>query len=359
MSTAFTYRGIATYHQKEFAVKDIHIFAKRIGKTAFVICGNTAWSVVGEHILSSLRSVGIKAIVAPFKGFCTMSHIDLLYEKFHQSGADFLIGIGGGRAIDVAKGVALKSGAPFILVPTSVSQCACCANVIVMYEDNGDPSPTALHLDHAAYAVIVDTDIIVRHCPARMFATGIADAMAKLPEIQFLRAATEGWEDSFFSDQSYQMGIDAYNLYQQFAAEAYQDVIKKNITNTVERLITTNLLLTGFASAMAAGTRQIAFAHNLYYAVCLNNKEQVLRYMHGEVVSAALTWQFAINGASHAEIMKCRALLDSIGMPTSVKDLGIVSDERFRQNVLSYCRSSMAYLSDEHIEKAKNCMDVL
>ena len=174
MSTAFTYRGIATYHQKEFAVKDIHIFAKRIGKTAFVICGNTAWSVVGEHILSSLRSVGIKAIVAPFKGFCTMSHIDLLYEKFHQSGADFLIGVGGGRAIDVAKGVALKSGAPFILVPTSVSQCACCANVIVMYEDNGDPSPTALHLDHAAYAVIVDTDIIVRHCPRHRRCNGKA-----------------------------------------------------------------------------------------------------------------------------------------------------------------------------------------
>ena len=359
MRTAFTYRGIATYHQKEFAVKDIHNFAKKIGNTAFVICGNTAWTAAGEQILSSLRSVGIKAAVAPFKGFCTMSHIDSLYEKFIQSGADFLIGVGGGRAIDVTKGVALKSGAPFILVPTSASQCACCANVIVMYEDNGDPSPAALHLDHAAYAVIVDTDIIVRHCPARMFAAGIADAMAKLPEIQFLRAVTEDWKNSFFSDQSYQMGIDAYNLYQQFAAEAYQDVIKKTITGTVERLITTNLLLAGFASAMAAGTRQIAFAHNLYYAVCLNNKEQALRYMHGEIVSAALIWQFAINGASPAEIMNCRALLNSIGMPACVKDLGIVADERFRQNVLSYCKSSMPYLSDEHLEKARNCMDVL
>ena len=156
----FVYRGTSTYQQGENSLNSIGSFAEKIGKKAFIISGSTAWEVAGERISDSLKKAGLAFEVVFFKGFCTLSHIVSLFERFQQSDADFLIGVGGGRVIDVTKGVALKSGASFVLAPTSVSQCACCANVIVMYEDNGDPSPSALHLDHSASAVIVDADIL-------------------------------------------------------------------------------------------------------------------------------------------------------------------------------------------------------
>ena len=350
----FVYRGTSTYQQGENSLNSIGSFAEKIGKKAFIISGSTAWEVAGERISDSLKKAGLAFEVVFFKGFCTLSHIVSLFERFQQSDADFLIGVGGGRVIDVTKGVALKSGASFVLAPTSVSQCACCANVIVMYEDNGDPSPSALHLDHSASAVIVDTDILTRHCPARMFATGIADAMAKLPEIEFLRAVTTDWKKVFLSNQSFQMAVDSYQLYLQTAEKAYHDVQRGILSEEVDQLITANLLLTGFASALASGTRQIAFAHNFYYAFCLFFKEYELKYMHGEVVSAALLWQLSINGADSVKLEECRKLLRSIDMPCCADDLNIVISEEIQTAIIEYCKNNMPYLTPELLSTARN-----
>ena len=150
------------------------------------------------------------------------------------------------------------------------------------------------------------------------------------------------------------MAVDSYQLYLQTAEKAYHDVQRGILSEEVDQLITANLLLTGFASALASGTRQIAFAHNFYYAFCLFFKEYELKYMHGEVVSAALLWQLSINGADSVKLEECRKLLRSIDMPCCADDLNIVISEEIQTAIIEYCKNNMPYLTPELLSTARN-----
>ena len=359
MARSFAYKGASQYIQGEFCLSKIGEEASKIGKKAFVLGGKTSLLVAGDRVQSSLSTAGIPYEVSEFSGFCSPERIDVYSEHFRKSGADLVIGMGGGRAIDTAKGVALRTGAPFLLAPTSVAQCACCANVIILYEENGDPMPKAWNLDHSAAAVMVDTDIIVRHCPVRMFATGIADSMAKLPEIEFLRANTSDWREVFLTAYSYQMAENIYQLYLEKAAAAVEDVKAKRLTPVVEDVITANVLLTGLSSALASGTRQIALPHNIYYAICQHYKPQQAKYMHGEMVSLGLAVQFLVNGAAQAKVRECVDLLRIIGVPVVPEDVGLEASGELVETLLDYCVSQMPYMDTSCVKTAKAAMEQL
>lgn len=333
--------------------------AKRLGNKAFVLTGTSAWRAAGDRIVQSLQAENLDFVKTEFQGFCCPESIDAYSASFSASGADFIIGVGGGKVMDTAKGMAYRTGANLILAPTSAAQCACCANVIILYDQNGDPLPYSWQLVHSAEAVFVDTDILVRHCPPRMLAAGVADAIAKVPEIAFLRRITDDWKQVLLADYSYMIARTVYEMYEKVAVKAMEDAARHQITKEVDDVITANILLTGLSSTMAAGTRQIAFPHNIYYAICKHFKPQQLKYMHGEMVSSGLLLQYAINGEAADHLPKCQALLRAIGAPTTPMDLGIVMDEANRSILLDYCKNAMPYLTADQTADAAHWMQKL
>ncbi|WP_037605901.1 iron-containing alcohol dehydrogenase family protein [Streptacidiphilus rugosus] len=88
---------------------------------------------------------------------------------------DALVGLGGGKIIDVAKYAAARVGLPVVAVATNLAHDGLCSPVSTLDNDAGRgsygvPSPIGM---------IVDLDVI-RQAPARYVAAGIGDAISNI-----------------------------------------------------------------------------------------------------------------------------------------------------------------------------------
>lgn len=63
--------------------------------------------------------------------------MDALTAQIDPMRPDFLVGMGGGKAIDTAKGVAHRLGIPLVSLPTLVSNCAPITALSVVYREDG------------------------------------------------------------------------------------------------------------------------------------------------------------------------------------------------------------------------------
>ncbi len=91
------------------------------------------------------------------------------------TGANVIVGIGGGKTLDVAQAVAFYLRRPVVLFHHRLHRCPCTA-LAVIYNPAGE-FERYLFLPQNPDVVIADTAIIAA-APARFFAAGVGDALA-------------------------------------------------------------------------------------------------------------------------------------------------------------------------------------
>ncbi len=99
-----------------------------------------------------------------------------------QVDADWLLGVGGGRVIDVAKGAAHQTGRPYAALPTSPATCAATAATVVVYDADG--RHLMVREDGPAVAACALDPGLLAGAPDRLLAAGIVDAWAKVHEVR-------------------------------------------------------------------------------------------------------------------------------------------------------------------------------
>lgn len=131
-----------------------------------------------------------------FSGECTRAKIEAWAAQCRRDGVTAVIGIGGGKVLDTAKGIAYYTGLPMVIVPTVCATDAPCSSLSVMYTDEG-VFDAYLFLDNCPNVVIVDSEIIAK-APARLLVAGMGDAMATYlrPGPAAPPAATTRWPPS-------------------------------------------------------------------------------------------------------------------------------------------------------------------
>ncbi|MBN2876423.1 MAG: iron-containing alcohol dehydrogenase, partial [Bacilli bacterium] len=146
-----------------------------------ILGGHTALSltksILDQHLLTQDLTIFWTG------GECNQSNHDRLIEEPAVLASDWIIGIGGGRALDMAKWVAETLQKPILCIPTIASTCAACSAVSVVYDDKHQ-FVRILELQNAPKHIILIPSILVE-APVRFLHAGIGDALSKPIEINF------------------------------------------------------------------------------------------------------------------------------------------------------------------------------
>ena len=98
--------------------------AAEFGPRAVVVTGPHAWPAVEEELSASLSAAGVAFTPFTYDPDCTEPACEQAAVLAAAEGAGLIIGVGGGKALDLAKLVGAAARLPVVNVPTSAATCA-------------------------------------------------------------------------------------------------------------------------------------------------------------------------------------------------------------------------------------------
>jgi glycerol dehydrogenase len=334
------------YRQGQGVLAEIGTHAVRLGSRCLVVTGHTAWQKTETVIETCLRKQAIQHTVFLFSGFCTGQTIEQVATAARACSAQMIIAVGGGRSLDTAKSAACRSGLPCITVPTVASTCSCFTTLSVIYNEQGAHLFNEQCGDIIRVA-LVDSDLLVKHSPARMFRSGIADALAKQPEIEysFLQLGADREGPAMTAARS--LARHNQDVFAACTKQALHDLSNRQVTDDVENILMTSLALTGICSQLCNGYRQMALAHAFYNAVCHGFKLSHLAFLHGELVACGIPLQQLANNSPEQGRAEMKKILTLLEMPGSLEAIGIQNNTENIMSLSAYMASHADSASPE------------
>lgn len=304
-----------TYLQGPDTVDELGSKASEFGETALLVTDDTVAAVVGDLVDRSFSSSSSTVQFAIFDGECTEAEIDRLATVAREASADVVVGMGGGKVIDAAKGVRGRIGGRLITVPTVASTDAPTSGLSVLYTDDGNVAGGIVH-DARPDLVLVDTRVIAA-APTRWFLSGIGDALATRFEAE-ATAASGGW--TFAGGQPSQAGLalarHCYDVLRAYAMDAADAVREGTVTDAVEATVEAIVLLSGLGFENGG----LATAHAVHDGIA---SAATVSATHGEKVCFGLLTQLALEERPEQEIRDIAQFAHDLGLPVTTAALGL------------------------------------
>jgi len=250
-----------------------------------------------------------------FNGECSKKEIERLLRLVEKMRAEFVVGIGGGKALDTAKAVSYHAQLPVVTIPTSAATCAAWTALSAIYTEDGK-ARGYLILDRCPELVLVDTRIMA-NTPVRYLVAGMADGLAKYYETM---AYTGGKASSLTVEMAIKSAQSIYNAVFEIGLTAARDNVEKKLTPALKRIIESNIMLAGLVGGIGGEGCRAAAIH------ALNNGftqiPQTHDYLHGEVVAFCCLVQLVLEGKLK-ELEKLNSIFKKLGLPRKLKDIGL------------------------------------
>jgi len=311
------FRAPAFYIQGPGSLNLLGEKAAALGRSVVAICDAAVLPHIEAELTETLNRQDISPTVIPFDADVTHREMDRLAEEVRRKGGDVVVGIGGGRTLDTAKGVARRTGLPFVSVPTVASTDAPSTRGIVIYDDH-HTMVAVEQMDENPAFVIVDTAVIAK-APARLLRGGIGDALTAKFE------AEGAWKGTGLSKQGTRplktgvmLGDVCYRMLLEHGPGAMRVAGTGEVTPDLEAVIEAILWL----SAVAFENTGLSVAHAV--ATELGAIEPVRKQsLHGEQAAYGTLVQALAEGRPEEELKTLFSFYDEIGMPRRLADLGL------------------------------------
>lgn len=298
-----------------------------LGKRYLLIGGETALSVSRARLLKNISNDFSMVDEVIYGKECYEERVYELYNQYKNSRIDFVVGVGGGKAIDTAKYLSSLLEVEVVTVPTIASNCAPSSALSVIYTKDHVFSKF-VYYKKPAYHCFIDTQII-SEAPFEFIRAGVGDTLAKHYEVEFSARNRE-------LDYSSQLGITISNMcneplfkYAYDAVEAF----KRNVVNdAVEQVVLDIVITTGMVSMLINPDFNGAMAHALFYGLTVIPGFEE-KFLHGDVVGYATMVQLAVDN-NIEEAKKIKKFLSEIGIETTLRERGIKCDKELLDKVL-------------------------
>ncbi len=277
--------------------------------TALIVTGPTTGALAAHHVKDALvqKKYDVQQVEV---GVATQQNLVKVEEIAKDVKASFLLGVGGGSKIDLAKLASANLKMPFISVPTSASHDGL-ASPRASIKDGGN----SLSLNASVpLGVIADTALIVK-APYRLLASGCADVISNTTAVLDWELAVRLRTEDFSSS--------AANL-ARYAAESIIDNaagIKPNLEESVWVAIRP-IIISGISMAVAGSSRPTSGSEHMFSH--LLDKIAPGKALHGEQCGVGSIMMMYLHGGNWQRL---RDALQMVGAPTSSKELGVSEDQ--------------------------------
>ncbi|MDI4645260.1 iron-containing alcohol dehydrogenase family protein [Cohnella hashimotonis] len=307
----------AQYWNRAGALGEAAPWAPYAGKNAVVIAGHTAWRSVSEGLLGRFYDDGIAFAYYPFEGRCTAQKIDVYADKTTAFGAEFVVGAGGGSALDLSKAVGQRLGLPVVTIPTVPATCAAWSALIVLYDDAGR-FVGRRPLTRSPALVLADADLLAA-APLRYLSAGIADSVvlwyASRINVSYGKYGRIdghiGWHTSLL----------ALEILKREAVAVYREAQKDKTHPAFPDVIDAIFLLAGLVGSIGGNGKRAAFAHAIHDA--LTWFPETKGTLHGEKVAFGLIAQLALEGQFEEAAFWAGFYLQ-LELPVTLAELGFI-----------------------------------
>ncbi len=263
---------------------------------------------LGEEIAAIIRPQLGDADIFPVED-CTVDAGRAFADQLRGSFYDAVVGIGGGRTLDVAKYAASLVGLPMVAVATSLANDGL-ASPVASLEHGGRKGSFGVHIP---IAVVVDLDY-VRRSPDGWTVAGIGDAVSNLS------ALSDWWL------AHRERGVAGVGLAAAFARSGAEAVLyHSDGPDSTEFLHTLAeaLVLSGLAMAIAGTSRPCSGAcHEISHAIDAMYPGSA---RHGEQVAVGALFASYLRKDDFLEPLD--ACLRRHGVPRLPADLGLTNEQ--------------------------------
>src|SRR5512137_47241 len=277
--------------------------------TALIVTGPTTGTIAAGTVRQFLeeKKYDVQQVQV---GDATQQNLVKVEEVAKDVKASFLLGVGGGSKIDLAKLASANLRIPFISVPTSASHDGL-ASPRASIKDGGNSLSLSASVP---LGVVADTALIVK-APYRLLASGCADVISNTTAVLDWKLAERLRTEDFSSS--------AANL-AQYAAESIIEnaaMIKPNLEESVWVAIRP-IIISGISMAVAGSSRPTSGSEHMFSHIL--DKVAPGKALHGEQCGVGSIMMMYLHGGDWHRI---KDALQMIGAPTTAKDLGVTREQ--------------------------------
>lgn len=236
----------------------------------------------------------------------SLKAVECVKTRAINNNTNYLLGVGSGKSIDVAKLAATQLDVPFISVPTAASHDGIVSSRTSIHDGNKVSSIES----NAPMAVVADTQIIA-NAPYRLLAAGCGDIISNY-------SAVNDWE------LAYRLRNESFSEYAATLSRMTAkiildsaDAIKPGLESSV-RIVVKALVSSGVAMSIAGSSRPASGSEHMFsHALDIVAPKHAL---HGEQCGIGAIMMMYLHGGDWNRI---RNGLKKLNAPTSASEMGI------------------------------------
>ncbi len=309
------------YIQGPGALSELPAVMKALGARGLILASPTPRAKILPII--GLDGVSGSILIETFGGECCETELARISDIIRHERVEVAAAVGGGKTIDTAKIVADRAGIPSVVVPTIASTDAPCSGCAVIYSDDHVFESVCYQKMNPA-AVIVDENVIAQ-APVRFLTAGMGDALATWFEAESCRRTQSA---NACGGLSTTLGLHiarlCYDILLEYGLVAKIACENQAVTPAFSRIVEANTLLSGIGFESGG----LGAAHSIHNG--LTALEETHAFYHGEKVAFGVLAGLQLSDAPPAVADKVYAFCESVGLPTTLADLGLADPDRSR-----------------------------
>jgi len=291
---------------------------RRFGTRPVLLWDRHVRGLFCEIVFAGLKENGLDWEELLFGGQTLRTEAAILSDRLKNlPGRDIVVGIGGGKTLDMAKAVAAMSDRPFATVPTMASNDSPTSSFTVWYLDNneGDGFDT---WGRCPDLVLVDTEVIAG-APVRTFIAGIGDALSTWYEAKAVAdAGAVNCLGTPLTVTALTLAKNARDTIFEYGRDAILAVKNKKANESLEKIVEATILYSGVGFESGG----LATAHQMANNMGILPETHGL--MHGEEVAFGLATQLWMDTTVDPEERnQVIGFMREIGLPVTLEQIGL------------------------------------